>query len=90
MTNHDHYGDIVLCALRYALWRHTYITSLVADYIAEHWSELDARSQHNILRDLGKHLRDVAEEWSKDTCNSIDLAAWKKLHATLTTKQNGL
>lgn len=44
--------DILICALRYALGRKTYITSLVADYIMEHKELIDDRVKQVMLKDL--------------------------------------
>lgn len=82
MNNDKDTGFIVGSALRYALYRHSYAPSLVADYIRRHWLKLDANTQHNILRDLSELLEDC-KEWQNDPCNSIDYATWQNLHTHL-------
>ena len=44
--------DIVICALRYAIGRKTYITEEVCSYIREHPELIDARVKTVMLRDL--------------------------------------
>lgn len=48
--------DIVICALRYALPRHTYILDEVCSYIKEHTELLDRRVVVVMLRDIDECL----------------------------------
>lgn len=44
--------DIVICALRYAIGRKSYVTSQVSEYIMEHPKLIDKRVKEIMLRDL--------------------------------------
>ena len=44
--------DIVLCALRYAIGRKTYVTSEVCEFIMQHSNLIDDRVKTIMLRDL--------------------------------------
>ena len=58
---HD-FQDIVICALRYALGRRTYITQSTADFIKEYPEIIDKRVKQVMLNDLNKYfnMRDNA------------------------------
>lgn len=88
MNKKLHHSFIVSFALRYALHRHSCAPSIVASYISDNWSELDASQQCGILKDIREHLH-YHREWQEDACNSIDYATWQNLYNELThrTKQ---
>ena len=44
--------DIVICALRYAIGRKTYVTSEVCEFIMQHSNLIDDRVKTIMLRDL--------------------------------------
>ena len=48
--------SIVICAFRYALGRRSYMPSLVADWIKEHWSQIDATNRELIAREIEQAL----------------------------------
>lgn len=45
--------DIVICALRYAIGRKTYITGEICEYIIKHPELIDKRVKEVMLRGLG-------------------------------------
>lgn len=52
--------DIVICALRYALGRHTYVVEEVCSYIKNHPCLLDDRVISIMLRDIERQLESYA------------------------------
>lgn len=76
---YDNYGLIVLSALRYALWRHSYTVSVTADYIRDNWQYLNDQTRYNIVRDIKEHLENVKDEWANDPLCSMDLETWTNL-----------
>lgn len=77
-------GLVIVLALRYALPRHTYITSVISDFIRRWWSHRAVRKYHNIiLTDLHGHLQDVArweQQHGKETeTEAMDTRTWQKL-----------
>ena len=44
--------DMIICALRYAIGRKSYITLAVCDYIVKHPDLIDNRVKNVMLRDL--------------------------------------
>lgn len=85
MTRRRKHNIIVLCALRYALYRHTYVPSLVAEYILDVWKTLDNPTRFNITKEVTEHINNVREEWQNDALCSIDLATWENLLTTIQT-----
>lgn len=76
---HD-FQDIVICALRYALGRRTYITQLTADFIKEYPEIIDERVKTVMLKDLEDYFafRHV-EMYVDDECDYrtwLDLKTW--------------
>lgn len=75
-----YYGCIVLCAMRYAIGRRTYMTGLVADYIKENWFYINRQDRDNMLRDLSEDIAHSEANpdirWLGDAC---DVAAWMEL-----------
>lgn len=69
---------MVLSALRYAMGRHTYITSLTSDFIRRHWKSINPQNQYNIHRDLKEFLE---HDTDTSTINMIDHEAWQNLLA---------
>ena len=50
------FQDIVICALRYALGRKTYITDSVAEFIKEYPEIINERVKTVMLRDLNEYI----------------------------------
>ena len=69
--------DIVICALRYAIGRKTYVTEEVCSYIKEHPKLIDKRVKEVILRDL----ENVEEYYSKN--DNVDLPTFISLRSWL-------
>lgn len=88
MTRRQKHDFILLCALRYAIWRHSYAPSLVAEYIEENWDKLERNTKFHIIRDLTEHINDVRGEWQNDTLCSIDLDTWQNLLNKLQSKDS--
>lgn len=68
--------DIVCCSLRYALWRRTYITSLISDYIMEHPELIDERVRGIMLKDIEEYLECRNIYYKDDEC---DYNKWLEL-----------
>jgi hypothetical protein len=85
MTRRRKHNIIVLCALRYALYRHSYVPSLVAEYIIDVWKTLDNPTRFNITKELTEHIEEVRDTWRNDTLCSTDLATWENLLTTIKT-----
>ena len=64
--------DIVLCALRYAIGRKTYVTSEVCEFIMKHPDLINYRVKKVMLRDL----EDLDRYYKKD---NIDRLPFDKL-----------
>lgn len=71
--------DIVICALRYAIGRKTYVTEEVCDYIKEHPELIDERVKTVMLRDL----EDLDKYYEK---NDIDYVIFNNLRKWLKEK----
>lgn len=68
--------DIVICALRYAIGRKTYVTSEISEYIMEHPELIDLRVRDVMLRDL----EEIDNYYKKD---AIDYKVFDKLRKWL-------
>ena len=74
--------DILICALRYALGRKTYITGLVADYIMEHREFIDERVKNVMLNDLNNYFRcrkGTITRFGKPNDDECDYNKWLEL-----------
>ena len=71
--------DIVICALRYAIGRKTYVTEEVCGYIKEHPELIDERVKTVMLRDL----EDLGKYYEK---NDIDYVTFNNLRKWLKEK----
>ena len=64
----EDFGCIVNSALRYAIGRHTYMPSVVRNFIRKYMTVLDAKTLVVAIRDIDSELRigelDDADEWS--------------------------
>lgn len=83
------YGCIVLCAMRYAIGRRTYMTGLVADYIKKNWLYVNAKDRAFLLRDLTEEIvhgeANPAMRWLGDDC---DVASWMELQKFMKENMN--
>lgn len=69
--------DIVICALRYAIGRKTYVTEETCSYIKAHPKLIDKRVKEVMLRDL----ENVEEYYSKN--DNVDLPTFISLRSWL-------
>ncbi len=64
----EDFGCIVNSTLRYAIGRHTYMPSVVRNFIRKYMTVLDAKTLVVAIRDIDSELRigelDDADEWS--------------------------
>ncbi len=70
------FQDIVICALRYALGRKTYITDSVAEFIKEYPEIINERVKKEMLRDLNEYIDRRRVFCSDDEC---DYQTWLSL-----------
>lgn len=49
-------GMIAICALRHCVGRHTYIPSLVTDWIKRHWQSFSENDKSVMLKDLQQYI----------------------------------
>lgn len=73
---HD-FQDVMCCALRYALGRKTYITSVIPDFIKSYEEVIDNRVKEIMLRDLNQYF--VFRESGYQTDDECDYNSWKDL-----------
>jgi hypothetical protein len=76
--NSDDLGLLVLCSLRYAMGRKSYITAAVADIIEARWNELSPNDKVNILRDLERSLG-LAADAGQTLGMTMDDSMWRGL-----------
>ena len=70
------FQDIVICALRYALGRKTYITDSVAEFIKEYPEIINERVKTVMSRDLNEYIDRRRVFCSDDEC---DYQTWLSL-----------
>ncbi len=66
--------DIVLCALRYAIGRKTYVTLEVCEFIMKHPNLIDYRVKRVMLRDL----EDLDRYYKKDDIDYLPFDTLRK------------
>lgn len=66
--------DIVICALRYAIGRKTYVTSEVCEFIMKHSNLIDDRVKTIMLRDL----EDLNEYYEIDDIDYLQFDTLRK------------
>lgn len=83
----EDFGDMMVSAIRYGLWRHTYITKMTADYIIPLVKQgaFSKRVLGVMDMDLNRYKKDRAymllhseDEWKVD--DDCDYEAWSALH----------
>ena len=72
--------DMIMCALRYALGRKTYITSETAEFIKRYPELIDERVKGVMLRDLEEYFQKMESFKFDDEC---DFNTWKNLYSWL-------
>jgi len=70
----DDFGCIINSALRYAIGRHTYMPSVVMDFVRKHIDMLDSRT-------ISVMIQDIERESEQETLDQID--DWMKLRDDL-------
>lgn len=76
----DEFGDLMVCAFRYALGRRTYIVSTIADLIVKYKGRLDANDIEVITRDIKRALE------TNNYGMEMDRVEWEKVLKVLTEK----
>lgn len=79
IKNEYDFKDIVICALRYALGRKTYITKSTADFIKDYPEIIDSRVKHVMLKDLEEYFDCRGTYYKDDECDYktwLDLKEW--------------
>lgn len=76
---------IILCALRYAFTRRSYMPSLVQDYITRHWHEIGTR-RTIIIQDIRDHIRESEQFGTYNKEDTYILESWKQTLTTLERK----
>ena len=71
------FKDVVICALRYAITRNTYIVDTVCSWIEEHPNILDNRVINVMLKDVGAQLK----YYENQGLNSITEIDYHRLNA---------
>lgn len=80
MTDSDHI-TIVVCAVRYAMGRRTYMTKLVIDYVQRHWDEFGDKDKRMIKSEVSSFIKKMGKKLSVSlgvvSINEwIDLLEW--------------
>lgn len=70
--------DILICALRYAIGRKTYVTEEVCSYIKKHPELIDKRVKDVMVRDLEKVEAYFPRNDNVDLPTFISLRNWLK------------
>ena len=52
----DNLDIVILCALRYAMTRRSYVVETMRDFIKKHWSEFNEHTKNNIMRNISTYL----------------------------------
>lgn len=76
---------IILCALRYAITRRSYMPSLVQDYITRHWHKIGTR-RTIILQDIRDHIRESEQFGTYNKDDTYILESWKQTLTSLERK----
>ena len=68
---------IILCALRYAFTRRSYMPALVADYIVEHFEEISDGRKTLIIDDIRGHILEAKKFGTYHAYDSYILQYWE-------------
>ncbi len=77
-------GSVVVCAVRYAMTRHSYMPLLVGDFVKRHWAQLGSGTRYTIKCDLQDFLVEF-DRWKDDSFCRIDYQYWGRLLEELKT-----
>ena len=76
-----HYSDVgllLICSLRYALGRSSYVTSAIAEIVEKNWLGLSVSDKEVILRDIREALAE-AEKAGRKLGMDMDDRMWRAL-----------
>lgn len=76
---------IILCALRYAFTRRSYMPALVADYIVDHFQEISDGRKTLIMDDIRGHIREAKMFGTYHEYDTYILQYWEATLAKLET-----
>lgn len=79
-----HEEQILICAVRYALGRMSYIVDVVAEYVALKQPELSKECINIIIRDIKRGLGIYHDMW-QTSCMGCDEMTWLRLLEKLKT-----
>ena len=71
-------NSVIICAVRYAMTRHSYMPSLVGDFVKRNWAQLSSGAQYTIKSDLQDFLVEF-DRWKDDSFCRIDYQYWGRL-----------
>jgi hypothetical protein len=71
-------GHLLVCSVRYALGRLSYITSTIAEMVERRWSILSENDRQVILRDIKEALADT-EKAGRKLGMDMDDRMWRSL-----------
>lgn len=80
-------GEVVVCAVRYAMTRHFYTPCLVGDFVKRHWTQLNTGTRYTIKCDLQDFLVEF-DRWKDDSFCRIDYQYWGRLLEELKIMDN--
>lgn len=63
ITSTGDFGAILVCAVRYALGRHTYMPSLVVDFVKKVIQDVELRSLVVMKKDIEEYLKDEPTDY---------------------------
>lgn len=79
MKTKGDFGLIVLCAVRYAIGRRTYMPSTVIQFCKLNWADFADKDRALIRRDVGEAIA-RAEETPDLLGDECDAKAWKEFY----------
>lgn len=79
---------ILLCAVRYAMGRRSYIVSDAQRWAVERWETLGPQARTVLLRDL-KEALEREKEYPGSLGMTMDVVGWQKLYDWILEQQTG-
>lgn len=88
----EEFGCIVNSALRYAIDRHTYLPSVIVNFVRRHIDALDIKTLSTIIEDIEKELRMNSNIYEPDMWRSLqqdcEVALEHRIHNHLETSND--
>lgn len=88
----EEFGCIVNSALRYAIDRHTYLPSVIVNFVRRHIDALDIKTLSTIIEDIEKELRMNSSIFEPDMWRSLqqdcEIALKHRIHQHLETSND--